>query len=195
MKNFYEINRALVAKKHFNFLKQIFFVLTLFVIFGVNNVWAAWEGSGVGEEHNGKWYVVYQDSYEDLNTIETGPTIEIKGPGAKLIYTARGSSSLTGAGVKYFYYSYSTDKGSNWTDVGQNLTTSNSQYEGNLPVNANALRFRTKTGSTLTKYVSNIRVEMAQYVENPSTTSIAFGSAKPQRHLKPSRWLGVTFRR
>ena len=127
---------------------------------------------------NGTYYVVYQDSYETLNTIETGPTILLSGPGELLQYEAKGSSSLTGAGRKYFYYSYSTNNGGNWTDTSQDLTTSYAPYEASLANNVNAIRFLTKTGSTYTKEVKNIRITMAQYIDDPSKTTIEFGSGK-----------------
>ena len=157
---------------------QKFLGVIALLLFTTQVAWAAWTSGQAVSNSGDTYYVAYQDSYEDLNTIETGPTITLSGPGAKLIYTARGSSSLTGAGVKYFNYSYSTNGGSSWTDKSQNLTTSNAQYTANLSTDVNAIRFLTKTGSTYTKYVSNIRVEMAKYINNPSATSLSFGSAE-----------------
>lgn len=157
---------------------QKFLGVIALLLFTTQVAWAAWTSGQAVSNSGDTYYVAYQDSYENLNTIETGPTITLSGPGAKLIYTARGSSSFTGAGVKYFNYSYSTNGGSSWTDKSQNLTTSNAQYTANLSTDVNAIRFLTKTGSTLTKYVSNIRVEMAKYINNPSATSLAFGSAE-----------------
>lgn len=156
------------------------YILTLAVILLTTTpAWAAWAGSGEAVKYeNGTYYVVYQDSYETLNTIETGPTILLSGPGELLQYEAKGSSSLTGTGRKYFYYSYSTNNGGNWTDKSQDLTTSYAPYEASLTNNVNAIRFLTKTGSTYTKEVKNIRVTMAQYIENPSKTTIEFGSGK-----------------
>lgn len=162
-------------------MKQLYkYILTLVVVLMTTTpAWAAWAGSGEAVKYeNGTYYVVYQDSYEKLNTIETGPTILLSGPGELLQYEAKGSSSLTGAGRKYFYYSYSTNNGGNWTDKSQDLTTSYAPYEASLANNVNAIRFLTKTGSTYTKEVKNIRVTMAQYIETPSKTTIEFGSGK-----------------
>ncbi len=155
--------------------------LLLCLVAGVNShAFAAWSGNGSAVKQVGStYYVVYQDSYETLNTIETGPSISLSGPGATLTYEAKGSNSVTGAGTNYFYYSYSTDNGNNWTDKSQSLTTSYASYSASLSSSVNAIRFLTKTGSTYTKNVQNIRVTMAQYVEAPSKTSIAFGTKEP----------------
>ena len=153
------------------FLRHIFLLLVLLT--ATANVWAAWTGSGAAvKEVNGIYYVVYQDSYETLNTIETGPKITLSGPGEKLSYTARRT------GYNYFYYSYSTNDGSSWTDKSQSLTTSDATYTATLDNNVNAIRFLTKSGATLRKYISNVRVTMAQYIENPSKTTLEFGSGK-----------------
>ena len=163
--------------------------LLMVCLFGVNEkAWAYWttdkDGNTIADNTSVKgyvsnsgstYYVASQDSYETLNTIETGPTINLSGPAGKLTYTAKGSSSLTGTGVMYFYYSYATDGGSNWTDTYQGLTTSNQGYSADLSVDVNAIRFLTKTGSTYKKYVSGIKVEMGSYCV-PETTSVAFGS-------------------
>ena len=153
------------------FLRHIFLFVAIFV--ATTNAWAAWTGSGEAVKYeNGTYYVVYQDSYETLNTIETGPKITLSGPGEKLSYTARRTGS------NYFYYSYSTNGGSSWTDKSESLTTSDATYTATLDNNVNAIRFLTKTGATLRKYISNVRVTMAQYIENPSKTTIEFGSGK-----------------
>ena len=160
-------------------MKKINFLTILFAFLGISsNAFAAWEGSGEGTLVDGVWYVVYQNDYETLNTIETGPTIDLLGPGARLSYEAKGSSSLTGAGVKYFNYSFRLNGSSDWKDVSQSLTTGYVGYGADLSTDVNAIRFLTKTGSTYTKNVRNIRVTMAQYVEAPSKSSVAFGSAK-----------------
>ena len=151
-----------------------FYLVMLAALLGANQTWAAWEGSGNGEQHNGEWYVVWQDSYEELNTIETGPTINLLGPGAKLSYEAK----RTFAGVNNFYYSYSSDGGDSWTDIAQDLTTSYKEYSADLSSDVNAIRFLTKVGATLNKQIKNIRVKMAQYIETPSKTGIDFGKAE-----------------
>lgn len=148
------------------------YMLILLVLAGMQ-VQAAWEGSGSGENHDGVWYAAYQDSYETLNTIETGPTINLMAPGAHWSFTARRQT----ASYCYFYYSYSSDGGSNWNDELLDLTTSDKSYSVELTPDVNAIRFLTKTGATLRKYVSNIRVTMAQYLENPSKNDLNFGEA------------------
>ena len=167
-------NVSTMLNRLFSTISPIKHILTLVALLCVSsNMWGAWTGSGAAvREVNGTYYVVYQDSYETLNTIETGPKITLSGPGEKLSYTARRT------GINYFYYSYSTNGGSSWTDKSQDLTTSDKTYSVTLDNNVNAIRFLTKSGATLRKYISNVRVTMAQYIENPSKTTLEFGSGK-----------------
>ena len=158
--------------------RRLSLVMLFIAFFGANtHIHAAWPGSGQAVSGSGTtWYVVNQSSYETLNTIETGPEINLSGPGASVSYEAKGSSSLTGAGVKYFQYSYYD--GSWHNSSSQTLTTSYKSYSYNIGSNVTKIRFQTVTGSTYTKNVQNIKVTMAQYIENPSATSLAFGSSK-----------------
>lgn len=154
-------------------MKKIF---TLFVAaMAAVNMFAAWSGSGQGVLVDGQWYALYETDEKSLFTIATGDAMQLSAPGQSLSYDAKGSNSLTGAGAKYFYYSFSTDGGSNWTDISQNLTTSYTTYSASLSVDVDKIRFLTKLGSTLTKYYKNVKVSMATYLEAPSVSSLDFG--------------------
>ena len=152
--------------------KARYLLLTIALFMGANtNLWAAWSGSGSAVSGSGTtWYVVNQSSYEELNTIETGPEISLSGPGSRVTYEAKGSSSLFGGGVKYFQYLYYD--GSWHNSSNQTLTTSYKSYSFDISSNVTKIKFRTVTGSTNSKNVRNIKVTMAQYIENPSSTSL-----------------------
>ena len=157
------------------FRVAILAVLLVFVGGWNSEVWGAWSGSGSAVSGSGTtWYVVDQSSYETLNTIETGPEITLSGPGSYVSYEAKGSASLSGAGVKYFQYLYYD--GSWHNSNNQELTTNYKGYDFGINTNVTKIKFRTVTGSTLTKEVKNIMVTMAQYIEDPSETSLDFGS-------------------
>ena len=159
------------------FRVAILAVLLLFVGSWGSEVWGAWSGSGSAVSGSGTtWYVVDQSSYETLNTIETGPEITLSGPGSNVSYEAKGSASLSGAGVKYFQYLYYD--GSWHNSNNQELTTNYKGYDFGINTNVTKIQFRTVTGSILTKEVKNIMVTMAQYIEDPSETSLDFGSGK-----------------
>ena len=182
------IGLLLGLKSRITSTKPLLTMLALLMVclFGVNEkAWAYWttdkDGNAIADNTSVKgyvsnsgstYYVASQDSYETLNTIETGPTINLSGPAGKLTYTARRQTT----GGNHFYYSYSTDRGTNWTDKSQSLSTSDEGYSADLSVDVNAIRFLTKTGATLKKYIKNVKVTMGSYFV-PEKTSVDFGEA------------------
>ena len=76
-------------------------------------------------------------------------------------------------GANYFYVQYSTD-GSNWNDwENPDLPSDNDRsFEHKVPEGTTHIRFQTRTGATLNKYIKNIKV--TQHTElKPDVTQIA----------------------
>ena len=127
-------------------------------------------------------YVLNISSQDELNTIETGPTFELSGPGSTLTFEACKSP----ASVNGLYIETSVD-GNNWTESSEIDISGNSiswfkevyNWRGetySIPnVNVRYIRFKTKIGATLTKYYRNIKVTRATTLST-STTSLDMGS-------------------
>ena len=127
-------------------------------------------------------YVLNISSQDELNTIETGPTLELSGPGSTLTFEACKSP----ASINGLYIETSVD-GNNWTESSEIDISGNSiswfkevyNWRGetySIPnVNVRYIRFKTKTGATLTKYYKNVKVTRATTLAT-STSSIDFGS-------------------
>lgn len=103
----------------------------------------------------------------------------LSGPGATLTFDAKGSSSLTGAGVKYFHVEKSTDGGSKWSRIASNVGLSTSYQTftyNNIGTNVTHIRFLTTTGSTLTKYYKNVKITRATTLaKSSSSPALTFG--------------------
>ena len=142
-------------------LNSIFFaVLTLFI----HTDALAW-----GETTS---YVLDAPAEYTLNTIETGPTLALSGPGATLTFQAKRQT----AAFNYFYVQTSTDGGNSWKDFqNPSLGTSYSTYTYNININVTHIRFITKTGATLRKYYKNVKVTRATTLST-STTTLNFGT-------------------
>ena len=126
-------------------------------------------------------YVLNISSQDELNTIETGPTLELSGPGSTLTFEACKSP----ASVNGLYIETSND-GSSWIESSEINVKANSinwklqeiynwtPYSYTIPnVNVRYIRFKTKTGATLTKYYKNIKVTRATTLAT-SISSIDF---------------------
>ena len=160
--------------KNFTTFKQSLLILTLFAIFGVNNAWGAWSGSGQGTKQNNVWYVLYETGESSL-TKGNSKDYTLSGPGASLTFDAKSNTAGTGglkvtqnAGTSQLYNE--NPNGGSYKSYGAyavNVATTKLTFNNNSSISTN-----TK------KYFKNIKVVMAQYLEDPSKTSIAFGSAK-----------------
>ena len=126
-------------------------------------------------------YVLNVSSQYELNTIEKGPTFELSGPGSTLTFEACKSP----ASVNGLYIETSND-GSSWIESSEIDVKANTinwklqeiynwtTYSYTIPnVNVRYIRFKTKTGATLTKYYRNIKVTRATTLAT-STSSIDF---------------------
>ena len=126
-------------------------------------------------------YVLNVSSQYELNTIKTGPTLELSGPGSTLTFEAcKSPGSINGL------YIETSNDGSSWIESSEIDVKANSinwklqeiynwtTYSYTIPnVNVRYIRFKTKTGATLTKYYKNIKVTRATTLAT-STSSIDF---------------------
>lgn len=122
------------------------------------------------------------DTEYKLGTVATGPTFQLSGPGATLTFEACKSP----ASINGLYIETSVD-GNEWTESSEIDISANSiswfkevyNWRGEtytIPnVNVRYIRFKTKTGATLTKYYKNIKVTRATTLST-STSSLDFGS-------------------
>jgi hypothetical protein len=108
-------------------------------------------------------YVLEDPNGGDWGTINsyTCPN-PLSGPGDVLSFDAY----RTTAGANYFYVMYSTDGGSSYQELANpSLTTSYKNYSYQLPDGVTNIKFETRTGATLHKYVNNIYVTRKTYVK------------------------------
>ena len=142
-------------------------MLLMVCLFGVNeSALGAWEGSGEAVSHNGSTYYVYDLSTEKSKT--AGGLISVyfdelslSGPGATVSFQAKRVVSGTGNLVLQQY-------NGSWSDVWSNgLGLSYSSYSQAINNNSTKIQFYIPSGS-LKKYYKNLKVTMAQYIENPS---------------------------
>lgn len=125
-------------------------------------------------------YVLENDGGE-LNTIETGPSLALTGPGATLTYQVRTNSFLGIQGLGGIYVQVSTDGGTNWSDLAHDdVSTTNTTKTHNISTDVTNIRFATKTGATLNKYYSNVKVTRATTFAT-STTALDFGTVTNHR--------------
>lgn len=108
-------------------------------------------------------YVLEDPNGGDWGTISsyTCPN-PLSGPGDVLTFDAY----RTTAGANYFYVMYSKDGGSSYQELANpSLTTSYKNYSYQLPDGVTNIKFETRTGATLHKYVKNIYVTRKTYVQ------------------------------
>ncbi len=163
------------------FRVAILAVLLVFVGSWNSEVWGAWSGSGEGTLENGVWYVLYQTEGSSINT--TGSKdYSLLGPGAKLTFdakrTAKGLGDLEVTQNSGTSQLYKGNPGkvtaTGW--FGVEKTVDYASYGAyNVDVNTNKITF--SFGGTLVRYFKNIKVTMAQYLENPSKSNLNFGEA------------------
>ena len=138
-----------------------------FGLFGVNEkAFSAWSGSGQGVNKSGTWYVLYEDGEATMGYWGT-KTYTLSGPGASLTFDAKRQTAGTG-NLKV------SDNDGN-SIFNNSLSTSYASKSGTVKKSATSLEFY--NDGTRSKYVKNVHVTMAQYLENPSATSVDFGSA------------------
>ena len=105
---------------------------------------------------------VLENSGGTLNTIETGPSLPLTGPGETLTYQVNTNTFLGMQGLGGIYVQVSTDGGSNWSDLAHDdVSTTTTTKSHPIATNVTHIRFITKTGATLKKNYSNVKVARA----------------------------------
>ena len=121
-------------------------------------------------------YVLNVSSQYELNTIETGPTFELSGPGSTLTFEASKSYGFLGNNAVGAFYAQVSIDGKDWKDISGKLGLTYPDfktYSYNITPDIKFVRFVTKTGATYTKYYKNIKVTRATTLAT-STSSIDF---------------------
>ena len=119
---------------------------------------------------------VLENAGGELNTIADGPAMALSGPGATLTYQVYTNTFLGIPGLGGIYVQTSTDGGSNWSDLAHDdVSTSNTTKTHSITTDVTHIRFKTKTGATLKKFYSNVKVTRATTLST-STTTLDFGT-------------------
>ena len=159
-------------------MKQFYkYIITLTALLCITiHVWAAWAGSGEAVEYENGTYYVYYDMSEKAKAaggaiaIYFDP-ITLNGPGSKVEFEAKKANWGTGNLVLH------ANNGT-WKDVWSNgLTTSYKSYSQSIDNDVTQIQFYMPSGS-LNKTYKSLKVTMAQYIENPSKTTLELDSGK-----------------
>ncbi len=163
------IGLFLGLKSRITLTRPLLPMLFMLVLGGWNSeAFAAWSGSGQGKNVDGTWYALYDDGPYEVGVligVPTSKTLDLLCPGDKLTFEAR-RSARSGIGTLRVSDGYTK------------LYDSNPEYDykpkGSFDVNVNATRLEFKEHSaSYKKLFKNIRVTMAQYLENPMKDSKA----------------------
>ena len=137
----------------------------------------AWSSGAWGQTTS---YVLNDGGSYELHTVDdTGFTLNLSGPGKTLTFTAR-HNTFFGEAYDYVHVEATKDDGSKveiYYTGSRAFTTKDKTYTVEIdPANANinSIRFYSTFGSTLVKYISNIKVTRATTLST-STSSLAFG--------------------
>ncbi|MBQ0154454.1 MAG: Ig-like domain-containing protein [Bacteroidales bacterium] len=176
------INFNQSLKNLVNNLKGLFILSLALTTFGVGNVWGAWSGSGQGTNVGGVWYALYSADEANFSTISE-KEYTLSAPGANLTYDAKCVPikviiEYYGGPLKVAQYTNGSWSGSLFEE--QPPKNSYKSYGPiSLSSSANKIKLYTETGATGKKYFKNVKVTMAQYIENPSSTAeMVWGAGK-----------------
>ncbi len=183
MKNMYLIDNSQsvisfllgVKSRIHTYLPRIYHVIApmLFVAFGLFGVneetFAAWSGSGQGVKKNGTWYVLY-DTGEQSWFMSGEKTYNLSGPGKALTFDAQ-RSAYTAVG------NLVVKDSKNNTLFDEKPSTSYTTYSGSKNCNVDATSITFSFGGSYTRKFKNIKVTMAQYLNNPTKTDLDCGTA------------------
>lgn len=158
-------------------MKKINFLTILLTFLGINsNAFAAWEGSGQAVKQEGSTYYVLYETAES-SVFQTGSkTYNLSGPGAQLTFDGKSTYAAVQNLEVTDGYSVIFDQ---WAgDAGFFKVNYVSYGPVNVNVDAKSVKFYGATAATLSRYFKNIKVTMAQYLENPSKTNVALGTGE-----------------
>lgn len=176
------INFNQSLKNLVNNLKGLFILSLALTTLGVGNAWGAWSGSGQGTNVGGVWYALYSADEANFSTISE-KEYTLSAPGANLTYDAKCVPikviiEYYGGPLKVAQYTNGSWSGSLFEE--QPPKNSYKSYGPiSLSSSANKIKLYTETGATGKKYFKNVKVTMAQYIENPSSTAeMVWGAGK-----------------
>lgn len=161
-------------------LSRFCLVSLILMTVGIGQVWG-WSTSGSAvKEKDGVYYVLYETGESNFSTIDS-KEYTINGPGAQLYYDAKCVP------IKVVFEYWGGDLrvaqllNNSWSSQLYGATPPKNSYKSYGPINldkdATKVKLYTTTGATGKKYFNNVKVTMAQYVNAPSATSLAFGEA------------------
>lgn len=132
------------------------------------------------------YYVLNDAQEQSWSTISNSGNYNLNGPGATLTFEAK----RAWGGINAFYVAFSKDNGNSWEEKDQDLTTDYKNYTYSITPDITTIRFLTKTGATLSKYVRNVKVTRATTLTS-STTTLDFGET--QLNNSNSRTISVDY--
>ena len=151
------------------YMKKFYILTVLFALLGISNVWAAWEGSGSAVKYeNGTYYVVYE--LDEQSVFQTGSyDYNLSGPGAKLTFDAK----RTALAIQNLVVQ------DDFAEIFNEYPKTSYQSYGpvNVNVDSKKVTFKGATAATLSRQFKNVKLTMAQYLEAPSKTKVAFDAA------------------
>ena len=157
-------------------MKKIFTIIMV-ALLGLGQVWA-YDASGSAVRQEGDvYYVLYETAESNFSTISS-KEYTLKGPGAQVYYEAKCVPILgfSDGALKVAQYVDGAYGGELFSE--QPPKNSYKSY-GPIGINYKATKIKlyTTTGATGRKYFQNVKVTMAQYLEDASATALNFGNA------------------
>ena len=180
--NYQRISNLLLTIRPFRV--AILAVLLVFVGGWNSEVFAAWSGSGEAVKKVGStYYVVYDTDEYELSKGKTNDHA-LSGPGAGLTFEAKRNRAGTGdllvtqnSGTSKLY----EGNPGRVTGYSWGVELVDFQNYGSYGVDVNTTKITFKNDASIStntqKQIKNVKVTMAQYIENPSATSLNFGEA------------------
>ena len=157
---------------------QKFLGVIALLLFTTQVAWGYSASGSAVKQVGSTYYVLYETGESNFSTISS-KEYTLQGPGAQLTYDAKCVPILGfyGGDLKV-----AQKLDGNWSNklFGAQPPKKSYQSYGPVGINRNAthIKLYTETGATGEKYFKNVFVTMAQYVDAPSVTSLAFGSAE-----------------
>lgn len=157
---------------------QKFLGVIALLLFTTQVAWGYSASGSAVKQVGSTYYVLYETGESNFSTISS-KEYTLQGPGAQLTYDAKCVPILGfyGGDLKV-----AQKLDGNWSNklFGAQPPKKSYQSYGPVDINRNAthIKLYTETGATGEKYFKNVFVTMAQYVDAPSVTSLAFGSAE-----------------
>lgn len=145
-------------------------VLSFFSALSLHAEWPAYIGT---DGITGQYDVLNKSKQDTISTIGERE-YNLNGPGGKLTFSAKSVPILGFSGGNLHVAQYVDGV---WSDLMHEYSPKNKYKEYSLSIDRRAtkIKFYTKTGATGRKVFKDIKVSMAQYVENVGGKSVDFG--------------------